>query len=61
MGISAGIRYTAIAFIAYALGIPFYIWARKQYKKVMFTKGEAVFAVIIVAVAIYGVYALIAS
>ena len=60
MGVSAGIKYTAIAFIAYAIGIPFYIWARKQYNKPMFTKGEAIFAIIIVAVAVYGVYALIA-
>lgn len=60
MGVSAGIKYTAIAFIAYAIGIPFYIWARKQYNKPMFTKGEAVFAIIIVAVAVYGIYALMA-
>ncbi|GEK27834.1 histidine-histamine antiporter [Furfurilactobacillus siliginis] len=61
MGFAAGPRYIAIAFIVYALGIPLYMVARKQHNKVTFTKRELVFAVIIVLVAIYGVYALIAG
>ncbi|HAT54389.1 MAG TPA: arginine:agmatine antiporter [Lactobacillus sp.] len=61
MAIAAGPRYIAIAFIVYALGIPIYVIARKQHNKKIFTKGETVFAVIIVLVAIYGVYALIAG
>ena len=59
MGISADVKYIAISFIVYALGIPVYIIARKQNKKEIFAKFEMVFALIIVLVAIIGVYALI--
>ncbi|WP_278683964.1 histidine-histamine antiporter [Paraclostridium bifermentans] len=59
MAYSAQIKYTFISFIFYALGIPLYIIARKQHGKKVFSKGEIIFAVIIVLVAIYGVYALI--
>ncbi|WP_172188755.1 histidine-histamine antiporter [Lentilactobacillus kribbianus] len=59
MAFSAGIRYIAIAFIVYAIGIPFYVWARKQHNKRVFTRGEWIFAAIIIVVGIYGVYALI--
>ncbi|MGV0167445.1 histidine-histamine antiporter [Furfurilactobacillus sp. WILCCON 0119] len=61
MAAAAGPRYIAIAFIVYALGIPIYMIARKQHNKVTFTKRELIFAVIIVLVAVYGVYALIAG
>ena len=59
MAYSANIKYTLISFIFYALGIPLYVWARKQHGKTVFTKGEWIFAIIIIAVAIYGVYDLI--
>lgn len=59
MGYSANIKYTLISFIFYAVGIPVYMYARKQNKRQMFTKGESIFAIVIVLVALYGVYALI--
>lgn len=59
MAYSAQIKYTFISFIFYAIGIPIYILARKQHGKKIFSKGEIIFAVIIVLVAIYGIYALI--
>lgn len=59
MAYSAQIKYTFISFIFYALGIPLYIIARKQHGKKIFSKGEAIFAIIIVLVALYGVYSLI--
>lgn len=59
MALSSPIKYTLISFIFYAIGIPVYMWARKQHNKQVFTKGEAIFAIVIVLIAIYGVYALI--
>lgn len=56
MGYAAGIRYTTISFIIYALGIPFFLLARHQFaptEKPM-TKGELIFAGAILAVAIIG-------
>lgn len=58
MAVAAGISYVAISFVIYALGIPLYVWARlehKEDKEPMFTKGEIIFAVLIVVVAIIGV------
>lgn len=59
MAFSAGIKYTLISFIFYAVGIPIYMWARHQHGKKIFTKGELIFAIIVVLVGIYGVYDLI--
>lgn len=61
MGISAGIKYTVISFIIYALGIPFYIYARHQFQpnEKVFTKVETGFAIAIVLVAIIGVFIVI--
>lgn len=59
MAYSAQIKYTFISFIFYAIGIPIYILARKQHGKKIFSKGEFIFAVIIVLVAIFGIYSLI--
>ena len=60
MGLAAGVRYIAISFIIYAIGIPVYIWARKeQHEKHIFKIGELIFAIIIVVVAIAGLYVLI--
>lgn len=58
MAYSAEIKYTLISFIFYAAGIPLYMWARKQHNKKTFTKGELIFAIIVVLVAIYGIYVL---
>lgn len=60
MGFAAGINYIAISFIIYALGIPVYIWARKeQHEKHIFKMGELIFAIVIVIVAIIGIYVLV--
>ena len=61
MGISAGIKYTVISFIIYAIGIPFYIYARHQFdpNEKTFTKVEAGFAIGIVLIAIVGVFIVI--
>ena len=61
MGISAGIKYTVISFIIYALGIPFYIYARHQFQpnEKVFTKVETGFAIAIVLIAIIGVFIVI--
>ena len=59
MAYSANIKYTLISFIFYAVGIPLYMWARHQHGKKIFTKGELIFAIVIVLVAISGIYALI--
>lgn len=61
MAYSAQIKYTLISFIFYALGIPLYMIARKQNGKKIFSKGEAIFAVVIVLVALYGIYSLVMS
>ncbi|MGL4450644.1 MAG: arginine:agmatine antiporter, partial [Sarcina sp.] len=61
MAYSAQLKYTLISFIFYAIGIPLYMIARKQHGKKMFSKGEAIFAIIVVLVAIFGVYTLIAG
>lgn len=61
MGISAGIRYTVISFIIYAIGIPFYIYARRQFAphEKVFTKTEMGFAIAIIVVAVAGVIILV--
>lgn len=59
MAYSANIKYTLISFIFYAVGIPLYMWARHQHGKKIFTKGELIFAIVILVVAIYGVYDLV--
>ncbi|WP_213808362.1 basic amino acid/polyamine antiporter [Fructobacillus broussonetiae] len=56
MGYSAGVKYTALSFIIYALGIPVYMWARKhipsETHSTIFTKYEKIFIICILAVAI---------
>lgn len=61
MGISAGINYVTIAFIAYVIGIPLFIKARKEQApgEPIFTRYEKWFAAIIVVVAIGGVILLL--
>ena len=59
MAYSAQIKYTLISFIFYAIGLPLYMIARKQNGKKVFTKGEAIFAVVILLVALFGIYFLI--
>ncbi|KRN88848.1 histidine-histamine antiporter [Ligilactobacillus ceti] len=61
MGYAAGIHYILISFIVYALGIPVYIWARKEYQRDqrVFSYRELVFVIIIIVMAIWGVYTFI--
>ena len=61
MGISAGINYVTIAFIAYMIGIPLFIKARKEQApgEPIFARYEKWFAVAIVVVAIGGVILLL--
>lgn len=61
IGISAGIKYTVISFIIYAIGIPFYIYARRQFAphEKVFTKTEIGFAIAIIVVAVAGVIILV--
>lgn len=60
MGFAAGIKYIAISFIVYAIGIPVYIWARKEQKvNKLFNKFEMIFVTIILIIAIIGLFILI--
>lgn len=59
MAYSAEIKYTLISFIFYAIGIPVYMYARKQNNKRLFSKGELIFAIVIVLVALYGIFDLV--
>ena len=61
IGISAGIKYTVISFIIYAIGIPFYIYARRQFEpnEKVFTKTEMGFAIAIIVVAVVGIFILV--
>ncbi|UQS84091.1 amino acid permease [Bombilactobacillus thymidiniphilus] len=57
MGYAAGIEYITLAFIIYALGIPVFMYARRQHapKEAMFTKYEKIFAGVILLVAVLGI------
>lgn len=61
MGLAAGINNLSIAFIIYALGIPFFIEAQHEYAphKKVFGKFERWFALGIVVIAVVGCYLLI--
>lgn len=56
---AAGFKYLFLAFIFLALGVPVFIWARKQSKDGLpiFTKGEVVMLVILLLVTIGAIYA----
>lgn len=57
---AAGLNYLLMAVIFMALGIPVYIWAKKQNGKgCAFTVGEGIIAVIIVSIALFAIYALV--
>ena len=58
---AAGLKYLLMAVIFIALGLPVYIWARKETptEGKMFTSGEKVLAAAIVIVALIVLYALI--
>ena len=52
---AAGLNYLLDSAIFLALGIPFYIWAKRENGARAFTKTEAFFAVVLVAIAIFGI------
>ena len=56
---AAGLNYLLMAVVIIALGIPVYIWARKQNapQEKAFTTDEAVFACILVLIALFAIYA----
>lgn len=57
---AAGLQYLLLAVIIIALGIPVYIWARKQHapNEKAFTTYEALFACLLITIAIVAIYAL---
>ena len=57
---AAGLNYLLMAVIFMALGIPVYIWAKKQNNKgkCAFTVGEGIVASCIVVIALFAIYAL---
>ena len=58
---AAGLQYLMLAVIIIALGIPVYIWARRENapKEEAFTCSEKVFAIILVLIAIAAIYAMV--
>lgn len=46
---AAGLDYLLMVSILYAFGIPFFIWAKKENKKQVFTKKELLFAIFLIA------------
>jgi arginine:ornithine antiporter/lysine permease len=58
---AAGLNYLLTAVIIIALGIPVYIWARKQNapKEQAFSQHECKMAILLIAIAIFAFYALI--
>ncbi len=57
---AAGLQYLMLAAIIIALGIPFYIWARKQNQpdERVFSYRECLFATILIIIAIFAIYAM---
>jgi len=60
---AAGLQYLMLAAIIIALGIPFYIWARKQNQpdERVFSYRECLFATILIIIAIFAIYAMARS
>ena len=56
---AAGLQYLLLATIIIALGIPVYIWARKQHypKECAFNTKEATFACMLIILALFAIYA----
>ena len=58
---AAGLQYLLLATIIIALGIPVYIWARKQHnpKTCAFNTREATFACMLILLALFAIYAFV--
>ena len=52
---AAGVQYLLMAFVFLALGIPFYIWARRETGEEIFSSKEKCAAWIIAAIAVLAV------
>ena len=57
---AAGLNYLLMAVIFMAVGIPVYIWAKKQHepKVPAFSVGEGVVAAFVVVIALFAIYAM---
>ena len=56
---AAGLNYLMMAAVIIALGIPVFIWARKQNdpKQPAFTRTESIFAGLLILIALWAIYA----
>lgn len=56
---AAGLNYLLMAVVIVALGIPVFVWARKQNSPndKAFTRAECCFAWLLIAIAVWGIYA----
>ena len=57
---AAGLNYLLMAVIFMAVGIPVYIWAKKQHepKAPAFSVGEGIVAGFVVVIALFAIYAM---
>lgn len=55
---AAGLKYLMLAVVIIALGIPVYMWARKENnpQEKAFTRGECILAAALVIIAIAAIY-----
>ncbi|MCB0979001.1 MAG: amino acid permease, partial [Acidimicrobiales bacterium] len=58
---AAGLRYMLVSFIIYAPGTVFFVMARREQRRKLFTPGEAVILVVSVVLAVVGVVAIVAG
>lgn len=56
---AAGLQYLLLAVIFMVVGIPFYIWARKQHQenKYLFSVGEQIVAGLLIVISLFAIYA----
>lgn len=55
MGVSAGLRYTMAEFIVYLVGMPMYLYARRQHGQIVFSHAEKILAAVIIVIAVLGI------
>ena len=57
---AAGLNYLLMALIFVAIGIPFFVWAKKQRQpeQPAFTNGESIIALLLALAALFALYAL---
>ena len=56
---AAGLSYMLMAIIFIAVGIPVYIWAKKQNATQCFSCAERRLAIVLVIVALFAIYAMV--